>query len=314
MQVPSDYPPSAALLAYSALSVVLLLSLAIAIFEAASAIRRKFACTSSASSCGSSSNTNCTSHASSSASCQPLSNSSTCRDTAVRTKKMSLPEFTWMRHLRRCARTGVNTNDNGHLRRVSHRISVVHANAAVGPVVSGPPRLAVTSCSDAESDVESSSSLGGSSFSYSDSQLESIQPSLAESNISETSTASWCSISQLKQMGAVRFSPHPARRISSPGSATPTRKFLNTNSPTMGTSPRRSYAGMTYYAALPLTPGVARLCGSLSDILETGLNECPASGNGEESSSILLPRAMDQQPNSTALEARLKRIRLIRHR
>lgn len=194
-----------------------------------------------------------------------------------------------------------------------------------------PPRFAVTSCSDVESDVESTSSLGGSTISYSDSHGDGsvgIGPASLSALVGSDASASapsWCSVSQLKQMGAVRFSPtsNPAaRRVSSPNGSTANglRKFLATNGPSSpsASASRRSYAGLSYYAALPLTPGVARLCGSLTDILESSMAECPTLPqpiDGGASSAAILLRSSDQpQPNSTALEARLKRIRLIRHR
>ena len=122
MQVPSEYPPSAALLAYSALSIVLLLSLAIAIFEAASALRRKFgagAATGAEDGGGRATD-------------GPSGAGTALEKTAPgarlgRTKKMSLPEFTWMRHLRRCSRTNPHASADRE-RRFSHRMSLVHAH------------------------------------------------------------------------------------------------------------------------------------------------------------------------------------------
>lgn len=327
MQVPSEYPPSAALLAYSALSIVLLLSLAIAIFEAASALRRKFgagAATGAEDGGG---------RATDGSSVAGTALEKTAPGARLgRTKKMSLPEFTWMRHLRRCSRTNPHASADRE-RRFSHRMSLVHAHAGVSPMSmpATPPRFAVTSCSDVESDVESTSSLGGSTISYSDSHGDGsvgIGPASLSALVGSDASASapsWCSVSQLKQMGAVRFSPtsNPAaRRVSSPNGSTANglRKFLATNGPSSpsASASRRSYAGLSYYAALPLTPGVARLCGSLTDILESSMAECPTLPqpiDGGASSAAILLRSSDQpQPNSTALEARLKRIRLIRHR
>ena len=283
MQGPAETSPSAALLGYSGLCVVLLLSLAIAIVEAVAAIRRKFSASAAdKTSAGTGSN-----HAD-----------------ATRTKKMSLPEFTWMRHLRRNARSAGSSSSDA-------AANFTKRNANRTSVVSSPPKLSVSNYSDTEGDLD-----------FLNCPLDSLTSEL------------WCPMSQLKQMGAVRFQT-PSRRISSPvtqaedqwtkkSPVSNSRRIIDNNG---RHSPRRSYAGITYYAAVPLTPGVARLCGSLSDISESSMISSQLESNVSRddsfssTSSSCLPRTLlSLEPSSltlvnpTALDARLKRIRLIRHR
>lgn len=197
-----------------------------------------------------------------------------------RCKKCSLSEFTWMRHLRQ------RVSDSPSQRQSSE--------------LSSPPQVSV---------------------SFGDSSLMAealLSPEFSSSSSSfhnrPTVDSFWtCPLSQLNQMGPARFGSRPTRRIS-----TPENNFLHpvNNRVNQTRSPRRSYAGSTPYTAMPLTPGVARLCGSLSDISEAAAmdDETDYSGSSSLPRTLLTVDHAASASQSTAVEARLKRIRLIRHR
>lgn len=295
MQVPSPPQTSAALLACSALAVVLLLSLAIAVFEAAGAIKRKMAQRAVLAAQRQQQHHNSTG--------EDLNNNSGNNNSdyipPTRNKKCSLSEFTWMRHLRQRITTnaGDSTSSSGFQRQ--HDMS--------------PPQVSITS---SDPSVKMMAEV-----------LLDSEPSTCWS-VRPTVESFRSPVSQMSQMGPVRFygcrpSSTAARRISSPDGRNNTscqQVHLRTKR-ISATAPRRSYAGMTPYTALPLTPGVARMCGSLSDI-----NEATALEGESDTTNSLSPVLPGPRPalltvdhavaaaQSTAWEARLKRIRIIRHR
>ena len=267
-------PTSAELMAGTALSVVLLLSLAIAIFEAAAAIKRTMAPRRQSTPSPSDKNNN--SSGGEGVVVQPP---------PARCKKCSLSEFTWMRHLRQ------RIGDSPSQRQTTEM---------------SPPQVSVSfGDSSAMAEVLLDPELHHASSSFHD------RP---------TVDSFWTSpspLSQLNQMGPARFGSRPIRRIS-----TPDNNFLHPVSHRNGriNSPRRSYAGSTPYTALPLTPGVMRLCGSLSDISEASSAAMDGDSMDYSAGTSSLPRTfltVDHSAaasQSTAVESRLKRIRLIRHR
>lgn len=301
-QPPSSPPPtSAGFLAASALSVVLIVSLLIALLEAAGAIKRKMVQRQQAAQRKNRTNSDGNNN---------NNDETTIVSSSSRCKKCSLSEFTWMRHLRQRISTNDPNSSGMMMRQQTETIPQPPPQVTTSLIsgVSDPTNVMM-----AEALLKSAES--STTWNYTTYNNEQLNRPTVESFWSAP-------VSQLNQMGPARFyggrrassSCPPRRRISTPdwNSGVLLRPVNLRNSNRI---PRRSYAGTTPYTSMPLTPGVARLCGSLSDISEAAAADVEL----DSSSVAQLPRpsllTVDYPAaQSTAFEARLKRIRLIRHR